>query len=99
MKALNSVWVSLTPSSQPALPASAHSTPDSQATGMKTQPSRRSIVTGPSNSQKPPSMTLIRAIRATNTISTAEMFSTTIRPSAVPLTMASMALSYLSADP
>ena len=35
---------------------------------------------------------------ATNTISTAEMFSTTIRPSAVPLTMASMALSYFNAE-
>ena len=32
------------------------------------------------------------------TISTAEMFSTTIRPSAVPLTMASMALSYFRAE-
>ena len=36
---------------------------------------------------------------AGNTISTAEMFSTTIRPSAVPFTMASMALSYFSAEP
>ena len=43
-------------------------------------------------------MTLARATRATNTISTAEMFSTTISPSDVPFTMASMALSYFSAE-
>ncbi|MNT83129.1 hypothetical protein D3C86_2236690 [compost metagenome] len=48
--------------------------------------------------QKAPSMTLARATRATKTISTAEMFSTTIRPSEVPLTMASTALSYFSAE-
>jgi len=99
MKATNSVSVSLTPKSQPALPASDQSTPISQARGMNIQPSSRSTVTGASNSHSPPIMRLTRATRATNTISTAEMFSTTIRPSAVPLTMASMAESYLRAEP
>ena len=50
------------------------------------------------NSQKPPIIILTRVIRATNTIRMAEMLSTTIRPSAVPLEMASMALSYFRAD-
>ncbi|MCY1555904.1 hypothetical protein D9M68_926050 [compost metagenome] len=88
----------MTPSSQPAVCASAHSTPISQASGEKTTPRMRSTLKASPPTTKPPSMTLARATRATKTISTAEMFSTTIRPSEVPLTMASTELSYFSAE-
>ena len=66
----------------------------SQATGMNSHPSIRSSVSGSPATTSPPIMMFTSATRATNTISTAEMFSTTIRPSAVPFTIASMAESY-----
>ena len=71
-----------------------------QASGAYTTPRMRSTVSGsPSTGGNTDRRPLPMATKATNTIRIAEMFSTTVRPSIVPLLMASMELSYFSSEP
>ena len=94
MKAVNSVSTSLTPSSEPAVGASAQRMPSDQARGAKTIPSRRSTDTGaPRTSPSSPKMPLTMATRATKTIRVAATLSTMESPSPVPLIRASTELS------
>ena len=94
MKAVNSVSTSLTPSSEPAVGASAQRMPSAQASGAKMMPRTRSTETGaPRTSPSIPRMPLTMATRATKTISVAATLSTMDSPSDVPLIRASTELS------
>ena len=56
------------------------------------------MIASPPTAGSTDSSALPMATKATNTIRIAEMFSTTVRPSIVPLLIASIELSYFSSE-
>ena len=83
----------------PAVTAWSHGMPISQHTGAITMPSMRcSEIGAPATSGRRPRMALARCTSATSTISMAQMLSSSSRPAAVPLTIASMVLDATGAD-
>ena len=93
---MNSFSTVFVPNNWPAIAASLHGTPTSQASGASVKPSRRCNVGGaPATFGSSASAELTSVTSAMSTISKATMFKSSVSPSTVPRVIASMLLAAL----